>query len=137
MVLALQIAGLRAADSLAGNRISIDLPDQYRAGIGHQPIRSSPFGFLVPSFFSVTLSRLSNGITAASRPRLSTSQWRPLECPGLMLTVSAWGRIDHTIVMQRVLQPKYSYGLQSSGSSGFYPRHCYQASSALSHQYCP
>ena len=119
MVLALKIAGLRAAGSFAGNRISADPPDQYRAGIGHRPIRTSPFGLLAPSSVSATLNRLSNGITLAFRPRLSTPQWRPLGCPGLMPPVSTRGRIDHTIVLQRVLQPKYSYRLRSSWSSGF------------------
>ena len=90
---------------------------------------------VLPSGF-VTLIRLLDGIAIASRPLLPTSQRRTLARPGLTSDVIGSG----SVVCDRPSNSGFSakgilHMLISSRSSGFYPPLCYQASSALSHQY--
>jgi hypothetical protein len=95
-----------------------------------------PLGLLVLSSGFVTLIRLLDGIAIASRPLLPASQRRTLARPGLTSAVIGPGSV--------VCDRPSNGGFSAKGilhmpipprSSGFYPPLCYQASSALSHQY--
>ena len=101
--------------------------------LGWKPDAScaSPSGFLASATI-ITLCRLSFAATLAFRPRPPTPQSRLLGCPGFgsdpgsdVLTVASGGFS---------VEDRSSF-FPLSWSSGFYPRLCYQASSALTLQY--
>jgi hypothetical protein len=108
------------------------LSDRYPPADSSTP----PLGLLVLSSGFVTLIRLLDGIAIASRPLLPMSQRRTLAHPGLTSDVIGPGSV--------VCDRPSNGGFSAKGilhmpipprSSGFYPPLCYQASSALSHQY--
>ena len=72
----LHIKDCRVANGpLAGTGCLLTFQTTYLVGILYR-IRTSPFGFLAPSYVFTTLIRLLSAVTIASRPRLPMSQRR-------------------------------------------------------------